>query len=84
MATDLARTRVGRNPDALQSPARRCKKRRRCDGHLAERHWIDVGDPIYWSALPPNSEIGNLRWWHAAFCKDCAPLTDTTGREVAP
>lgn len=54
--------------------SRRCGKRRVCDGHLAERHHIEVGDPIVWSALPPGSEFGNATWWRHAFCKDCAPL----------
>ena len=72
----MSPTRVRLTTDAIYSPARRCQKRRRCDGHLAERHWIEVGDPIYWSALPPNSEIGNTGWWHSAFCQDCAPVTE--------
>lgn len=69
------RGRVARTHGALYSEPRRAQKRRMCDGHLAEPHMIEVGDSIVWSALPPgNSEIGNIGWWHSAFCADCAPL----------
>lgn len=59
----------------LYSQPRRAAKRRRCSGHLApEPHWIEVGDEIVWSALPPGDpEINNDGWWHAAYCVDCAP-----------
>lgn len=61
--------------DAIYSRPRRCRKRLVCDGHLAERHYIEAGDLIVRSALPPNSnEVGNVGWWHAAFCIDCAPI----------
>lgn len=71
--------RVTATPGALYSNPRRASKRRRCDGHLArEKHWINVGDPIVWSALPPDhGDIGNIGWWHNAFCADCAPATNT-------
>lgn len=67
--------RVTRSSGALYSPARIAAKRRRCDGHLnPDRHWIEVGDWIVWTALPPHDpDIGNSGWWHAAYCEDCAP-----------
>lgn len=68
-------SRVTATCGALYSEPRRSAKRRRCDGHLADPHWISAGDPVVWSALPPgNGDIGNVGWWHAAFCADCAPL----------
>lgn len=67
------RHRVSRTPEALYSPPRTLRKRRRCSGHLAEPHWIAAGERAVWSSLPPNSEIGNEGWWHAVFCMDCAP-----------
>lgn len=67
-------TRVIATPGVLYGKPQRCKKRRRCDGHMAEPHWIEPGDPIVWSALPPgHSDIGNHGWWHRAYCADCAP-----------
>lgn len=66
-------SRVSRAFDALYSSPRRTQKRRRCDGHLADAHWIEVGEQVIWSALPPNSDIGNPTWWHHALCVDCAP-----------
>lgn len=68
------RGRTSATPGCLYGKPRRAKKRRRCDGHMAEPHWIEVGDLLVWSALPPDhNEIGNLGWWHHAFCMDCAP-----------
>lgn len=53
---------------------RTARRRRRCDGHLnPERHWILPGQTYVASALPPDSEIGNTRWWHIYLCLDCAP-----------
>lgn len=70
----MRNTRVMPTPGALYSEPRESRKRRRCDGHLADPHWIEVGDRVVWSALPPeNPDIGNTGWWHAAFCSDCAP-----------
>ena len=46
-------TRVGRSSQAMYSQPRECSKRRRCDGHMAERHWIEAGDLMVCSALPP-------------------------------
>jgi hypothetical protein len=66
-------TRVTASPEALYSKPRRCAKSRRCDGHLAERHWINAGDLMVVSALPPDGEIGNTRWWHHSYCMECAP-----------
>jgi hypothetical protein len=67
-------TRVTRSPGALYSEPRTAAKRRRCDGHLADPHWINPGDIIVWSALPPgDNDIGNIGWWHHAYCADCAP-----------
>lgn len=82
MSTPTDHQRVIRSPGALWSEPRRAAKRRRCDGHLVrDRHWIERGALIIWSALPPNDpDIGNTGWWHAAFCTDCAPaetLTDS-------
>ena len=68
------RHRVTRTPSALYAEPKRARKRRRCSGHLAEPHMIEVGDLIVWSSLPPDSDIGNEGWWHAAFCADCAPI----------
>lgn len=73
-------SRVRITPGSLVSKPRRAQKRRRCDGHLAERHWIEVGDRFIWTALPPNhSDIGNRGWWHAAYCADCWPETTEAG-----
>ena len=59
---------------ALYGKPRVCRKRRRCDGHLADRHWIEPGDLLMPSALPPDDpEIGNIGWWHAFYCADCWP-----------
>lgn len=68
-------SRVTATAGALYSEPRTASKRQRCDGHLAERgHWIEPGDLIVWSALPPgNGDIGNIGWWHSKFCIDCAP-----------
>lgn len=69
--------RVTRTPEALYSAPRTARKRRRCDGHLAPaRHWIEPGDQITWSSLPPDSDFGNERWWHHAYCANCAPKED--------
>ena len=67
--------RVTRSTGAIYSAPREARKRRRCDGHLNPvRHWIERGDLIVWSALPPgDDDIGNSGWWHAAYCADCAP-----------
>lgn len=65
--------RVARHPQALYSKPRKCARKRRCDGHLTSPHMIEVGDLAVWSALPPNSDVGNTNWWHAVFCSDCAP-----------
>ena len=67
------RFRVARSDGAIYGSPRACRTRRRCDGHLASPHWIEVGEPVYWSALPPDSDVGNKRWWHHAYCQDCAP-----------
>lgn len=66
--------RVARTPGTLYAAPRAAGKRRRCDGHLTDPHWIEVGDQIIWSALPPDTDdIGNPGWWHAAFFAACAP-----------
>ncbi len=67
--------RVTPSAGALYSKPRKAAKRRRCDGHLNPvRHWIEKGDVIVWSALPPHdNDIGNTGWWHMAFCGGCAP-----------
>jgi len=67
-------TRVGRSNQAMYSQPRESSKRRRCDGHMAERHWIEAGDLMVCSALPPMSnDCGNVGWWHAFYCMECAP-----------
>ena len=67
-------TRVIASSEAIYSALRRARRRRRCDGHLADRHWIEPGDLVVASALPPGSnDIGNERWWHAWYCADCWP-----------
>ncbi len=75
------RHRVTKTSEALYSPPRTLRKRRRCGGHLAEPHWIEVGEQAVWSSLPPNSDVGNEGWWHAVFCLDCAPA-ETVYRPV--
>jgi len=72
------RVRTARTAGAMYSKPRRARKRRRCDGHLAERHWIEPGDLIVYSALPPDSEIGNVGWWHSVMCIDCTPAPGGT------
>lgn len=69
-------SRVSATAGALYSEPRIASNRQRCDGHLADSpHWIEAGEQIVWSALPPgNSEIGNVGWWHSKFCIDCAPV----------
>ena len=68
------RSRVTRTHGALYGKPQRTRKRRRCDGHLAEPHWIEKGDLMVWSALPPNHpDICNDGWWHAKFCMACCP-----------
>lgn len=68
-------SRVLATPGVLYGSPRKARKRRRCDGHLTERHWIEVGDLFVWSALPPDhNDIGNIGWWHHAFCLDCTPI----------
>jgi len=58
----------------MYSQPRKCIKRRRCSGHMADPHWIEVGDPMVCSALPPmSSDYGNVGWWHSFFCMECAP-----------
>jgi hypothetical protein len=72
-------SRTSPTPGALYKPPRPARKRRRCSGHLAEPHWIEIGDLVVWSSLPPNNaEIGNEGWWHARFCLDCAPIVHPT------
>lgn len=66
-------TRVTRSREALYSSPRTLRKRRKCDGHLSDSHWIEAGQQAVWSSLPPHSEVGNEGWWHAVFCMDCAP-----------
>ena len=66
--------RVARSSEALWSAPRQAAKRRRCDGHMAEPHFIEAGDMLVWAALPPGGEFGYERWRHMAFCvKQCAP-----------
>ena len=67
-------TRVVAHFGELYSTPRRAQKRRRCDGHLAPVHWINPGDLVMVSALPPGDpEIGNDHWLHAWFCAHCWP-----------
>lgn len=70
--------RTSPTPGALYSEPRVSRKRRRCSGHLSDPHWIEVGELVVWSSLPPNDpEIGNEGWWHARFCLACAPVVPT-------
>lgn len=70
--------RVRKTDGALYGAPRVARKRRRCDGHLTDRHWIEVGDLVVPSALPPDHpDIGNTGWWHHWFCIDCAPESVT-------
>lgn len=67
-----ARSRVV-SPHAIFK-VRTCAARRRCSSHMAERHYIEVGEQIVWAAVPPESgDYGNPSWLHAAYCLDCAP-----------
>ncbi|HML52398.1 MAG TPA: hypothetical protein PKD84_13460 [Propionicimonas sp.] len=50
------------------------RKRYLCNGHLTTRHYIEPGQEFINSALPPGSDIGNTRWWHARYCLDCCPI----------
>jgi len=71
--------RVVSTSGALYGEPRVAKKRRRCDGHLVDRHWIEAGEWIVHSALPPgDSDIGNVGWWHHSFCIRCAPVEYST------
>lgn len=74
-------TRTRRTPGALYSEPRRNTKSRRCDGHLAEKHYIHEGDYAVWCALPPGGELGYSTWQHAVFCVDCAPLSASSTPE---
>lgn len=70
----MSDARISPTHGALYGDLHPAAKRRRCDGHLSDPHWIEVGDLFIWSALPPNNnDIGNTGWWHAAYCHDCAP-----------
>lgn len=74
MTATEAYVRVIKTPGVLYGKQQTCRKRRRCDGIAYERHWIEVGRPIVWAALPPgHSEIANDGWWHHAYCEHCAP-----------
>lgn len=74
MDVTTTKHRVARSDEALYSKPRHARKRRRCDGHLGDSHWIEPGDLVVWSALPPGSnDIGNIGWWHSAFCAECWP-----------
>jgi hypothetical protein len=67
-------TRVISGPGQLWSRPRISAKRRRCEWELPGSHWIEVGQPIVWCAVPPNHpDLGNTRWLHAGLCLDCAP-----------
>lgn len=76
--SETVRYRVTKTRTALYSPPRTLRRRRKCDGHLADPHWIEAGQRAVWSSLPPDSEIGNEGWWHAVFCMDCAPIECVT------
>jgi hypothetical protein len=79
MSETTGRYRVSRTSGALYGYPRRAQRRRRCDGHLADRHWIEVGDLYVSSALPPDTDdIGNPNWWHANYCLYCAPAPDSS------
>lgn len=71
---ETAWPRITRNHEALYSGPRTARLRRRCDGHLTTRHWIESGEQIVQSALPPDTWLGNTRWLHATYCMRCAPI----------
>src|SRR5690606_21872983 len=81
--TPEIRARVARSPEALYSPPRRNARRRRCDNHLADPHWIEPGALVMHSALPPDSDVGNLGWWHNSLCAACWPA-EWAGQEPPP
>ena len=84
MSEIAERFRVARTPGALYGELRVGRKRRRCDGHMADPHWIEPGELVTWSALPPDHpDIGNDRWWHSVFCADCAPTATTNPAPTA-
>ena len=66
----MARVAIG---GAILSPPRRSSKRRRCDGHMAEKHYIEKGEVTYRLSLPPGGELGYHNWQNAILCADCAP-----------
>lgn len=75
MGTFVYGQRVTATPGVLYGTPVKARRRRRCDGHLTDRHWIEVGDLQVHSACPPDhNDIGNVGWWHHTFCLDCAPL----------
>ena len=74
MSAEVRKYRVSKTPSALYSQPRTLRKKRRCDGHLSDPHWIEKGEQAVWLSLPPDSDIGNEGWWHAKFCMDCAPV----------
>jgi hypothetical protein len=86
VAEGSARRRTSATPGAIYRAPKVSRRRRRCSGHLAEPHWIEVGDLVVHSSLPPNNpDIGNEGWWHAAFCLDCAPTpTHRPARATTP
>lgn len=49
--------------------------------HVCNRcgHWIQPGTRYRTSALTPNSDLGNLGWWHE---KECATCAEACGRPI--
>ncbi len=71
------RHRVTKTSEALYSPPRTLRKRRRCGGHLSEPHWIEVGDE-WWITYhgansPPNVAIPKDTTWGIGLANIRAP-----------
>jgi len=63
---------------------RTARKIHRCDGERSGCPGaIQVGQLYLYSALPPNSDLGNERWWTAKICASCVAASgrslDTLG-----
>lgn len=53
-----------------------------CDGHLSDRHKVEVGQRYVANALPPDHpDIGNPGWLHMRICLDCCPVEYDERRE---
>ena len=51
---------------------RTARKRHRCETrHTGCAGLIEPGHRYVLAELPPNSEMGNERWWRMAICEPC-------------